>query len=90
MNGNGVNYDRTSLEALARLVAQELEHPEVERRAITRREAAASLGVSLGFFEEHCQPHLKLLRLGRKCLVPISELDRWIDETAQRTLPKDF
>jgi len=63
-------------------------HPvaPVPRVALTREEAAASLGVSLDSFERHCQPTMRLVRLGRLVLVPVSELDRWLKEQAAPTL----
>jgi len=42
--------------------------------------------VSVDSFERHVQPSLRLVRLGRMRLVPIGELQRWLDEHAQRTL----
>ena len=56
------------------------------RLALTREEAARSLGVSLDSFERYIQPDLKLIRRGRLRLVPTSELERWVTENAQRTL----
>lgn len=56
------------------------------RVCLTREEAAASIGVSLTSFEQHVQPHLRLVRLGRVRLVPVEELERWARETAARTL----
>ena len=41
------------------------------RLALTREEAARSLGVSLDSFERHIQPDLKLIRRGRLRLVPV-------------------
>jgi hypothetical protein len=38
------------------------------------------------YFEEHVQPGLKVVRQGRKVLVPVAELERWVSEKAQRTL----
>jgi hypothetical protein len=35
--------------------------------ALTRSEAAASLGVSLDFFEDHIQGELRLVRRGSLC-----------------------
>lgn len=57
------------------------------RLALTRREAAASLGMSLDSFERYVQPHVKLVREGRLRLVSVRELDRWLEANAQRTLP---
>jgi excisionase family DNA binding protein len=79
---------REPLEALAALVAAELKAAPIGRRAITRAEAAAALGVSLDFFEDHVQGQLRLIRLGRKCLVPVAELDRWLSDAAERTFDR--
>jgi excisionase family DNA binding protein len=54
----------------------------VERRALRLEEAAESLGVSLDFFREHIAPELKLIRKGRVRLVPVTELDRWVEKSA--------
>jgi len=58
----------------------------IPRLALTREEAAQSIGMSLDSFERHVQPSLRLCRLGRMRLVPISELQRWLDDNAERTL----
>ena len=49
----------------------------VPRIALTREEAAASLGMSLRAFEQRVQPDLRLIRRGRLRLVPLRELERW-------------
>jgi hypothetical protein len=59
----------------------------IPRLALTREEAASALGMSLDSFERHVQPTLRLVRLGRMRLVPIREIERWLDEHAGRTLP---
>jgi hypothetical protein len=58
----------------------------VPRVALTRVEAAAAIGMSLDSFERHVQPTLRLVRLGRMRLVPVAELERWLDEHAERAL----
>jgi hypothetical protein len=58
----------------------------IPRLALNREEAAAALGMSLDSFERHVQPTVRLLRLGRMRLVPIAELERWLDQNAHRTL----
>lgn len=64
------------------------EQPAI-RLALTRSEAAASIGVSLDSFERHVQPQLRLVRRGRLRLVPVSELTRWLDSNAARTLEEE-
>jgi excisionase family DNA binding protein len=61
----------------------------IPRTALTREEAAASLGMSLDSFERWVQPSIRLVRLGRIRLVPIAELNCWLDSNAQRTLNGD-
>jgi hypothetical protein len=56
----------------------------VPRVTLTRAEAAASLGVSLDSFETHVQPDVRMIRLGAIRLVPVSELQRWATENAER------
>jgi hypothetical protein len=58
----------------------------IPRLALTREEAAASLGMSLDSFERHVQPTIRLCRLGKMRLVPISELARWLEDNAERTV----
>lgn len=54
----------------------------VPRIALTRPEAALSLGVSLSHFERHVQPHLRMIRCGSARLIPVAELISWTDKTA--------
>jgi hypothetical protein len=57
----------------------------VERRrvgvalAVSIPEAAGALSISRDSFERHVMPHLRLVRVGRRLLVPMRELDRWIE-----------
>jgi hypothetical protein len=56
----------------------------IPRLALTREEAAQAVGMSLDSFERHVQPTVRLVRLGRMRLMPIAELERWLDEHAER------
>jgi hypothetical protein len=58
----------------------------IPRLALTREEAAASIGMSLDSFERHVQPSLRMVRLGRMRLVPVGELERWLEANAAATL----
>ena len=60
--------------------------PEVPRLALSRSEAADALGVSIDFLEQHVLHDLRMVRRGRRLLIPLSELQRWIDSNAHRTL----
>jgi hypothetical protein len=59
----------------------------VPRVALTREEAAAAMGIGLDSFERYVQPHVRMIRWGRLRLVPLVELERFVDEEAERTLP---
>jgi hypothetical protein len=49
-------------------------------------EAAAALGVSPDYFDKHVRHELRLIRRGRLVLVLVSELERWGERNAARTL----
>lgn len=54
------------------------------RLALNRTDSAAALGVSVDFFDEHVAHELRCVRRGRRRLYPIREIERWLDETAER------
>jgi hypothetical protein len=58
----------------------------IPRIALTPPEAAAAIGVGSDFFEEDVAPELRLIRRGRKRLVPAAELERWASESAGRAV----
>ncbi len=58
------------------------------RLAFTRAEAASALGMSINSFERHVQPELRLVRRGKLRLIPLAELERWLEENAQWTLSR--
>jgi excisionase family DNA binding protein len=60
--------------------------PKVPRFALSKAEAAESLGVSVDFFEEHVMAELRIVRRGRRRLIPVRELEAWLDRSAARTL----
>jgi excisionase family DNA binding protein len=55
------------------------------RLALTRSEAARSLGMSLDSFERHVQSQIRLVRRGKLRLVPVTELERWLEANAAAT-----
>jgi hypothetical protein len=57
------------------------------RVALSREEAAASLGMSVDHFERHVQPTIRMARVGRKVIVPVDELRRWVADRAELILP---
>jgi hypothetical protein len=66
-------------------VARKLAAP-IPRVTLTPAEAAAALGVGPDFFNNEIRPDLQLIRRGRKVLVPVAELERWVSENLERPL----
>lgn len=60
--------------------------PATPALALTVEQAAAAMSVSYDTFHEQIEPQLRLVRLGRRKLIPVAELERWLDEHAERTL----
>lgn len=56
------------------------------RLALSRQEAAATIGVSLDTFERYVQPELRVVRVGRRRLIPVLELEKWLARSAARVL----
>ena len=62
----------------------------IPRLALTPAEAAASIGVGPDFFDTNVAPELRIVRRGRKRLVPIAELERWLMENAQQSVVQEM
>ena len=58
----------------------------LSRLALSPDEAAAAVGVSRDYLDEHVGPELRWVRRGRRKFVSVRELERWLDESAARTL----
>jgi hypothetical protein len=71
---------------VATLEKPRTEKPPVPRLALSKREAAEAIGCSVDFLEEHVAPELKWIRRGRLCFVAVTELQRWLDQEAHRTI----
>ena len=56
----------------------------IPRYTLTRREAAASLGISINHFERKVQPELKVVISGQLILIPVAELERWVHRHAHQ------
>jgi hypothetical protein len=57
-------------------------HREVPRLALTRTEAAESLGMGTTSFDETVRPHVRAYRDGKLRLDSVDELKRWLDENS--------
>src|SRR3954451_22706626 len=58
----------------------------VPRLALKKTEAAEALSVSVDFFEDHIMCELRIVRRGRRRLVPVAELMRWLESSAERAV----
>jgi hypothetical protein len=54
--------------------------------ALSPDEAAAALGVSRDYLDEHVSHELRWVRRGRRKFVAVKELERWLDEAAERVI----
>jgi len=63
-----------------------LEQARTLRLALTKREAAAALGMSVDSFERHVQPELRVVRRGRLRLFALTEIERWLRENGAKTI----
>ena len=61
-----------------RAVVSALSRARPSRIALSPREAAEVLGVSRTYFDDSILPRLKVRKVGRRILVPIDEIDRFL------------
>jgi hypothetical protein len=59
------------------------------RLALSIVEASAAIGVSDDFFREHVLPELRVVYRGRRRLIAIRELERWLELAAARTFERE-
>jgi hypothetical protein len=57
------------------------------RLSLTVAEACDVLGVSWDFWTAQVAPEVRVVRRGRRKLVPVAELERWLDANAELALP---
>jgi excisionase family DNA binding protein len=69
--------------------AASLSRPAPPRLALTPEEAAASIGISRDSFDRHVLPEIRAVRRGRLVLVPVKELEKWVDRSASLALGAD-
>lgn len=56
------------------------------RLALSVAEACAALGLSWDFWQEHIAPEVRVVRRGRRKLVSVAELKRWLERNAELLL----
>ena len=74
---------RPKLEAPARSRAHAREVPVL---GLTKVEASVALSMSVDSFERYVMPGVRVVRRGRLVIVPVRELERWLESEAERTL----
>jgi excisionase family DNA binding protein len=58
------------------------EQSTLPRLSVSPGEAAEMLGVSRDYFDEHLLHELRIVRRGRRILIALAELERWLDRAA--------
>ena len=67
---------------------QPRDRESVKRVTLTVDEACASLGVSRDHFERHIVGDLRVVRVGRRLLVRVAELERWAERCESLERPR--
>jgi hypothetical protein len=65
----------------ANLTAQKRSAPAL---ALSVEQACNALGVSWDTWKEHIAPDVRIVRIGRRKLIAVSELQRWLDDHGER------
>jgi hypothetical protein len=84
MTARWVVADRRQMEWVPALALAGRE--ELPRLSLSVSEACATLGVGWDFWREHVEPELRVVRVGRRKLVAVSELVAWLDRHGEQAL----
>lgn len=60
----------------------------VPRLSLNVAEACQALGLSWDVWKAHVEPDIRLVRVGSRKVIPVAELQRWLDEHAESTLER--
>lgn len=60
--------------------------PQTPALALSIEDAAAALSVSWDTFHNHIAAELRIVRIGRRKLVPVAELEKWLDQHAEKVI----
>lgn len=64
---------------------QTVEVPKVAL-ALSKSQAAAALSMSVDTFERRVVPEIRVVQKGKKVIVPVRELEAWLERSAARAL----
>ena len=67
-------------------VSSKVNAAPVPRLSLNVQEACAALGVSWDVWRQHIEPDVRLVRVGRRKVIAVTELERWLAEHAETTL----
>ena len=82
--------NQLSLQLLERTERQAMPRSPKERKrglprlSVSPDEAAEMLGVSRDYLDEHVLRELRTVRRGRRVLIALAEIERWLDQSATR------
>jgi excisionase family DNA binding protein len=81
--------DKTQLDddSEAGRAAHRSARPIVPMLLLSKAEAAEALSMSVDHFERHVQRDLRLIRSGRLVLVPLAELQGWVEQNELAPVP---
>ncbi len=57
--------------------------PTTPALALSVEQACAALGVSWDTWKAQIEPEVRIVRLGRRKLVPVAALEQWLDQHAE-------
>jgi hypothetical protein len=60
--------------------AAQLNVAPVPRVTLSVQEACEALGVSWAFWREHIEPEIRVIRIARRKMIAVSELQRWAEK----------
>lgn len=58
------------------------DRPSPPRLGLTVEEAAKAVGMSESSFKRHVQPELRIVRRGSLRIIPVPEIERWLESNA--------
>lgn len=58
------------------------QRPVPPRLGLTVEEAARAVGISESSFKRHVQPELRIVRRGSLRIIPVPEIERWLEGNA--------
>jgi hypothetical protein len=82
MAAGALPHGRTAFDA--GFPSKPIARPTPPALALSVEGACAALGVSWDTWHEQIEPDVRIVRLGRRKLVPVTELQRWLDEHAEK------